>query len=41
MDDVEEDLDTSWAERAEFQDNYERELMESSMGVFQKSGFSI
>jgi hypothetical protein len=28
MDDVEEDLDTSWAERAEFQDNYERELME-------------
>ena len=28
MDNVEEDLDTSWAEMAEFQDNYERELME-------------
>jgi len=28
MNDVEEDLDTSWAEMAEFQDNYERELME-------------
>lgn len=28
MDGVEEDLDTSWAEMAEFQDNYERELME-------------
>lgn len=28
MDDVEEDLDTSWAEMADFQDNYERELME-------------
>jgi hypothetical protein len=28
MDDVEEDLDTSWAEMAEFQDNYEREPME-------------
>lgn len=28
MDNVEEDLDTSWADMAEFQDNYERELME-------------
>jgi len=28
MDEVEEDLDTSWAEAAEFQDNYEREGME-------------
>jgi hypothetical protein len=28
MDEAEEDLDTSWAEAAEFQDNYEREGME-------------
>lgn len=28
MDEAEEDLDTSWAEMAEFQDNYEREPME-------------
>ena len=28
MNDVEEDLDTSWAEMAEFQDNYEREPIE-------------
>lgn len=28
MDEIEEDLDSSWAEAAEFQDNYERELME-------------
>jgi hypothetical protein len=28
MDEIEEDLDSSWAEAAEFQDNYEREVME-------------